>query len=231
MRVLLVADDTPANRVLVRQLEANGIAVSAVTRRSQVNGHVRAGGFDVLLLDQTMEGKETTALLRFWRHGGLHVSVLVLVAPGGVEDGIRYLDLGADAYVTRPLDVGELLAYLRALLRRSAPAPDPVLRVHDLEIDRMARAVRRAGRPVRLTPREYTLLEALARNPGRAVSRSALMQQFSQHPPSAVSNVIDVYVRYLRNKVDRGFSFPLILTCRGEGYMLRGDAKESVAGH
>jgi DNA-binding response OmpR family regulator len=136
---------------------------------------------------------------------------------------VKGLDSGADDYLTKPFNFDELLARLRALVRRGHQVKDPVLRIHDLEIDTAAHTVKRKGQDIHLTPREYALLEFLAFHRGEVVSRSMIWEHLYNEEDENTSNVVDVYIRYLRNKIDKGFEPPLILTKWGEGYHLRGE--------
>jgi DNA-binding response OmpR family regulator len=162
-------------------------------------------------------------LLQRWRRKGMQTHVLVLTARGSLEDKVRGLDIGADDYLAKPFELGELLARLRALVRRGHQVKDPILRVHDLEIDTAARTVKRAGQPIHLTPREFALLEFLAFHRGKVVSRSMIWEHLYDEHDENTSNVVDVYIRYLRNKIDKTFEPALIMTRWGEGYQLRGD--------
>jgi len=167
--------------------------------------------------------EDGSSLLQKWRRAGIGTHVLVLTARGSTEDKVKGLDLGADDYLTKPFQLEELLARLRALIRRSHQVKDPVVRVHDLEIDTASRTVKRGGKAIKLTPKEYQLLEFLAFHPGKVVSRSMIWEHLYDEHDENTSNVVDVYIRYLRNKIDHGFEPPLILTRWGEGYMLRGE--------
>jgi DNA-binding response OmpR family regulator len=187
------------------------------------NYKARTAEYDVIILDLMLPKTDGLSLLQGWRREGLTTHVLVLTARGSIDDKVRGLDFGADDYLTKPFELEELLARLRALIRRGHQVKDPVLRLHDLEIDTAARTVKRAGQPIHLTPREYALLEFLAFHPGRVVTRTMIWEHLYDEHDENTSNVVDVYIRYLRNKIDKGFEPPLILTRWGEGYMLRGE--------
>jgi DNA-binding response OmpR family regulator len=223
MRVLLVEDHKPLARALRQGLEEEGFAVDVAADGPEGDFKARSAEYDVIVLDVMLPGVDGLSLLQRWRRDGLKAHVLVLTARSGIEDKVRGLDLGADDYVTKPFELEELLARLRALIRRGHQVKDPVLRVHDLEIDTTARTVKRAGRPVHLTPREYALLEFLAYHQGKVVSRAMIWEHLYDEHDENTSNVVDVYIRYLRNKIDKGFEPPLILTRWGEGYLLRGE--------
>ena len=149
--------------------------------------------------------------------------MLVLTARSRVEDRVKGLDLGADDYLTKPFAFAELSARLRALLRRADRPPDMVLRVKDLEMNRAERTVRRAGQPIELTPKEFALLEYLLRNAGRCVTRAMIIEHVWNLSFDPMTNVVDVYINYLRNKVDRGHVTKLLRTVRGVGYQLGGE--------
>ncbi len=225
MRVLLVEDHRPLVRALRQGLEEEGFAVDVSYDGGEADVKARSAPYDVIILDLMLPGVDGLTLLQGWRRAGLQTHVLVLTARDRIGDKVRGLDLGADDYLTKPFQFDELLARLRALVRRSHQVKDPVLRVHDLEIDTAARSVRRAGRPISLTPREYSLLEFLAFHRGRVVTRSMIWDHLYGEEDENTSNVVDVYIRYLRTKIDKGFKPPLILTRWGEGYMLRGDGE------
>lgn len=176
---------------------------------------------DVVVLDIMLPGMDGVGVLDRIRAGGSRVPVIMLTARDAPMDKIHSLDHGADDYLTKPFDVGELMARIRALLRRSQG--EEVIRVADLEIDTAARLVRRGGREVDLTAREYELLEFMARNHRRVLSRDLLLERVWHQDFDVGTNVVDVYVGYLRKKIDAGEKKPLIRTVRGAGYALRED--------
>jgi DNA-binding response OmpR family regulator len=223
MRVLLIEDHKPLVRALKQGLEEEGFAVDAAFDGEEGDFKARTAEYDVIILDLMLPKQDGLTLLQAWRRSGLNAHVLVLTARGAIEDKVRGLDLGADDYLTKPFELGELLARLRALIRRGHQVKDPVVRAHDLEIDTAARIVKRGGQTIHLTPREYALLEFLAFHRGKVATRTMIWEHLYDEQDESTSNVVDVYIRYLRNKIDKGFDPPLILTRWGEGYLLRGD--------
>jgi len=225
MRVLLIEDHKPLSRALKQGLEEEGFAVDVAYDGEEGDFKAMTAEYDVIILDVMLPKEDGLSLLKKWRKNGLNTHVLLLTARGGIDDKVKGLDLGADDYLTKPFELGELFARLRALIRRGHQVKDPVLRVHDLEIDTASRSVKRGGQAIHLTPREYALLEFLAFHRGRVVTRSMIWEHLYDEQDESTSNVVDVYIRYLRNKIDKGFDPPLILTRWGEGYMLRGEAE------
>jgi DNA-binding response OmpR family regulator len=223
VRVLLIEDHKPLVRALKQGLEEEGFAVDVAYDGEEGAYKAKATDYDLIILDLMLPKEDGISLLKRWRQAGLKTHVLVLTARGSIEDKVRGLDMGADDYLTKPFELEELLARLRALVRRGHQIKDPILRVSDLEIDTAARSVKRAGKSIHLTPREYALLEFLAYHRGRVVTRSMIWEHLYDEHDENTSNVVDVYIRYLRNKIDRDFDPPLILTRWGEGYMLRGE--------
>ena len=223
MRVLLIEDHKPLARALRQGLEEEGFAVDAAYDGEEGDFKARSAQYDAVILDLMLPKIDGLTLLQNWRRDGLKMHVLVLTARGAIEDKVRGLDRGADDYLTKPFELEELFARLRALIRRGHEVKDPVLRIHDLEIDTAARSVKRAGKTIHLTPREYALLEFLAFHRGKVVTRTMVWEHLYDEEDENTSNVVDVYIRYLRNKIDKGFDPPLILTRWGEGYMLRGE--------
>lgn len=223
MRVLLVEDHKPLSRSLKRGLEEEGFAVDLAQDGEEADFKARGANYDVIVLDLMLPKKDGITLLKDWRKSGLSTHVLVLTAKDALDDKVTGLDIGADDYLTKPFQLEELMARLRALIRRTHQVKDPIIRIHDLEIDTAARAVKRAGQSIHLTPREFALLQFLAYHRGKVVTRTMIWEHLYDEYDENTSNVVDVYIRYLRTKIDKDFEVPLILTRWGEGYLLRGD--------
>jgi DNA-binding response OmpR family regulator len=223
MRVLLIEDHKPLVRALKQGLEEDGYAVDVATDGQDGDFKARTAEYDAVILDIMLPKEDGLSLLQRWRKDGLTMHVLVLTARGSMEDKVRGLDLGADDYMTKPFELEELLARTRALIRRGHQVKSPLIRIHDLEIDTASRNVKRGGKSIHLTPREYALLEFLAFHRGKVTTRSMIWEHLYDDQDENTSNVVDVYIRYLRNKIDKGHEPALILTRWGEGYMLKGD--------
>ena len=223
MRILVVEDHKPMVKALKRGLEEEGFAVDTAEDGEEGDYKARSANYDVIVLDLMLPKKDGLTLLKDWRRGGMTSHILVLTAKASIDDKVHGLDLGADDYLTKPFQLEELVARLRALIRRGHQIKDPILRIFDLEIDTAARMVKRGGHSIHLTPREYALLQFLAFHRGKVVTRSMIWEHLYDEHDENTSNVVDVYIRYLRTKVDKGFEPPLILTRWGEGYMLRGE--------
>jgi DNA-binding response OmpR family regulator len=223
MRVLLVEDHKPMVRALQRGLEEEGFAVDVAHDGEEGDYKACTAEYDVIILDMMLPKVDGLSLLQKWRRNGMNTHVLVLTARGSIEDKVTGLDTGADDYLTKPFQWEELLARLRALIRRGHVQKDPIIRVFDLELDTAARTVKRGGKMIKLTPKEYQLLQFLAFHRGKVVTRSMIWEHLYDEHDENTSNVVDVYIRYLRSKIDQGFDPPLILTRWGEGYMLRGE--------
>jgi DNA-binding response OmpR family regulator len=221
MRVLLIEDFQPAVRALKLGLEEEGFTVDVAPDSRGGSAKVWQIDYDVVVLDLLTGREAGLSLLRGWRTAGLATPVLTLAAPDSPEDCVRSLDLGADDCLAKPFEFDELVARLRALTRRAGPPREPVVRVGDLEINTAVHSVKRDGRPIYLTPREFSLLQVLAANRGKVVSRSVIRESLYRDQSEHYSNVVDVYIRYLRRKIDKGFERPLILTRWGQGYLLR----------
>jgi len=224
MRLLLVEDDAKLVRALARGLGREGYAVDIARDGHEALEQAEAGEYEVILLDVMLPGPDGFAVCESLRLRGDRTPVLMLTARADVRDRIRGLNGGADDYLVKPFDFGELVARLRALTRRSPAAPAPaVLTVGDLQIDSERYVVTRAGQSVELSARELALLTCLAHRPGRVVSREQLLEQVWGPDADRSSNVVDVYVGYLRKKLERPAGPRLIRTVRGMGFVLESD--------
>ena len=224
MRILLVEDFAPLARSLAQGLREAGYAVDLATDGEEALGLAATTPYDGILLDLMIPKVDGLTVLRRLRAGGSAAGVLLLTARDQVADKVAGLDLGADDYLAKPFSFEELLARLRAVIRRRYRAPSSVVRVGDLELDATARAVRRGGRAIVLSAREYGLLEYLAMRHGQVVTRTEIRDHLYDLAAEPGSNVVDVYVGYLRKKIDDGHAVKLIQTHRGLGYSLGGQA-------
>jgi len=221
MRVLVVEDDVPMAAAIRRGLRAEGLTADVAARGEDALWMAGSTEFDAVVLDVMLPGIDGFETCRRLREDGVWTPVLLLTARDSVEDRVAGLDGGADDYLTKPFSFAELLARLRALMRRGAAERPAVLRVGDLELDPAARSVARDGSSIDLTAREFALLEYLMRHPGEVLTRTQLIEHVWDFAYEGDSNVVDVYIRYLRNKVDRPFGRDQIETVRGAGYRLR----------
>jgi DNA-binding response OmpR family regulator len=223
MRVLLVEDFAPLARSVAQGLREAGYAVDACADGEEALALAQANAYDAVLLDlmiPKVDGLTVLRRLRLRPGEGGRAAVLVLTARDQVADRVTGLDLGADDYLVKPFAFEELLARLRSVIRRRYQAPSNLVRVGDLEIDATGRQVRRGGRAVSLSALEYALLEYLAMRRGQVVSRAEIREHVYDFAAEPASNVVDVYVGYLRKKIDEGQARKLIHTHRGLGYSL-----------
>jgi two-component system OmpR family response regulator len=220
VRVLIVEDEVKMARAVRRGLEHEGYAVEVATGGDDALFRATEDEFDAIVLDVMLPGMDGFAVCETLRRRGRWVPVLMLTARDDVEDRIRGLDVGADDYLVKPFAFGELLARLRALLRRGATERPTVLQVEDVLLDPAAHMVSRGDRRVPLSTREFALLEFLMRHPGQVLSRSRILEHVWDYNYEGFSNVVDVYVGYLRKKLERPFGRPLIHTVRGVGYVV-----------
>jgi DNA-binding response OmpR family regulator len=221
MRILVAEDDEKVRAHVVKALQAAGHAVDETGDGEEALWLLKEFPYEAAVIDIMMPGRDGVSVTRAARMSGSTASILLATARGEVRDKVSGLDAGADDYIVKPFSTEELLARLRALQRRSRPDLGYLLRVADLEIDLRARVARRAGHEITLTNREFSLLEALAEASPRPVSKTTLIERvWDQHFDSG-TNVLNVYVNYLRKKVDLPGLRPLIHTLRGIGFVLR----------
>ncbi len=226
MRILLVEDEKKVADFVARGLRAERMAVD-VAFDGQAAWELAADtGYDLIILDLMLPGMSGTELLRKLRQKGVMSAVLVLTARDATHDKVENFEAGADDYLTKPFAFAELLVRVKALLRRPPSGHSPILRVSDLEIDRLTQLVRRGGKRIELTAKEYGLLEYLAANAGRILSRTMIVEHVWDESFESLTNIVDVYVRHLRAKVDDPFPTKLIQTVRGAGYCLQSEHQE-----
>jgi len=224
VRILLVEDESRVAGFIAKGLREQSYAVDIAADGEQALYLAAVNEYDLLILDVMLPRKDGWAVCRELRAAGFRVPILMLTALDAVDDRVAGLDAGADDYLAKPFDFKELLARLRALGRRPAGLRPGVLKVDDLALDTASHAVSRGGRPVSLTAKEYALLEFLLLNQGRVVGRERIAQHVWDENFDPFSNVIDVYIKRLRSKLDSGVGRRLIHTRRGEGYMLSAEA-------
>jgi two-component system, OmpR family, copper resistance phosphate regulon response regulator CusR len=226
LRILLVEDEPTAARMLAKGLREHAYAVDVAADGDHALYQTSVNDYDLVVLDVMLPGRDGFAVCRELRAAGSVVPVLMLTARDSVDDRVEGLDTGADDYLTKPFDFRELLAHVRALLRRGQALQPDVINLDDLEINTRARAVRRGARGVYLTAKEYALLEYLARRAGEVVTRTDIAEHVWDESFDPFSNLIEVYVQRLRRKIDDGAATRLIHTRRGEGYLLAAGGAE-----
>jgi len=226
MRLLVIEDEKKVADFIARGLRAERFAVDVAGDGTTGWELSSKFPYDLIILDLMLPGMNGTELLRRLRRQGGQSPVLVLTARDGTSDKVENFEAGADDYLTKPFAFAELLVRVKALLRRPPGNRDHVLRVLDLEIDRLTQQVRRAGKRIELTSKEYALLEYLASQPGRVISRTMIVEHVWDQSFEGLTNIVDVYVRHLRTKIDDPFSTKLIHTVRGVGYTLQ-EAEQS----
>jgi len=220
MRVLLVEDDKKAARVLHRGLVEEGFVVDVAHSGEEGDEMASVNRYDVVVLDWLLPGKQGIVVCRELRARGISTPILMLTARDGLEDRVTGLNTGADDYLTKPFAFSELLARIRALLRRSDLTRPVVLTVEDLALDPLSHRVMRGESEISLTPKEYAILEVLMRHAGEVVTRTQLGEKVWETEHDALTNLVDVHVSHLRKKIDRATDPPLIHTVRGRGYRL-----------
>lgn len=223
MRVLVIEDDKNLGKIVKKGLEENAFVVDLCPDGEEGLYMAETYPYDAVILDVLLPGMDGFTILKSLRDKKIDVPVVMLTAKVEVEDKIKGLNIGADDYISKPFDFTELIARVRAVMRRTKGVTSSVITVGDLVIDTNTRTANRAGRVVKLSSKEYNLLEYLAFNKGRVVSRSEIIEHLYDTEFDLDSNVIDVYVNFLRNKIDKGFDKHILQTVRGAGYILKED--------
>ncbi|HEY1270793.1 MAG TPA: response regulator transcription factor [Terriglobales bacterium] len=230
MRILIAEDDVALAGFVRKGLEAEHYAVDVSTDGEQARALASELDYDLLVLDLNLPRLDGVAILRDVRSRKTDLPILVLTGRGRIEDRVQCLDSGADDYLVKPFSFSELSARIRALLRRSRLPSESVLKVEDLKLDRVERRVTRGERAIELTSKEFALLEYLMRNAGRRVTRAMIIEHVWNLSFDSSTNLVDVYINYLRRKVDDGSPRKLIHTIRGVGYELRTPTEVANAG-
>ena len=218
MRILLIEDEKKLCDLIERALKAERYVVDVAADGAAGWGFADAYDYDLIILDLMLPVMSGTEVLRRIRRKNQQVPILILTARDATEEKVQHFEAGADDYLTKPFAFAELIIRVKALLRRGPVTRASVVRVGDLEIDRLTQHVKRAGKTIELTPKEYGLLEYLATNPGRVFSRTMIIEHVWDQSFEGLTNIVDVYVRHLRSKVDDPFATKLIRTVRGAGY-------------
>ncbi len=222
MRILIIEDDLEAAAYMVKGLKENNAVVDHVPDGRQGLLMATGGTYDVIIVDRMLPEMDGLSIVKTLRNADDNTPVLILSALGDVDDRVKGLKAGGDDYLAKPYAFAELLARLEALTRRKHnESGEPVLRVADLEMDLISRTVKRSGRSIELQPKEFALLEQLMRHAGSVVTRTMLLESVWDYSFDPQTNVIDVHISRLRQKIDKGFDSPLLQTIRGSGYSLR----------
>ncbi|MCM8537581.1 MAG: response regulator transcription factor [Lentisphaeraceae bacterium] len=220
MKILLVEDQTKIASFIVKGLKEQFYTVDHAVDGEQAKALSSLHTYDLILLDLMLPGMSGNELCREWRQQGLQTSILVLSAKSNTQEKIDLLDLGANDYLCKPFDFGELLARIRVQTRAKEESEMTMLVAADLSMDLVTREVGRGGQNIELTAKEFSLLEYLLRNKGRVVSRTSIIENVWDMHFDSDTNVVDVFIRYLRKKIDEDFELKLIQTCRGRGYKI-----------
>lgn len=221
MRILLVEDEKKVANFVQRGLKEESYAVDVARDGEKGLLLAEVNAYDLIILDIMLPGKDGVTICRELREKKIGAPILMLTAKDGLRDKITGLNSGADDYLTKPFSFEEFLARVRALLRRKGIAKTTALKIGDLELDQLTHKARRASREIELTSREYALLEYLMLNSNQIVTRTMISEHVWNEDFDSFTNVIDVFINYLRNKIDRGFDKRLIHTIRGTGYILK----------
>jgi DNA-binding response OmpR family regulator len=225
MRILVVEDDPSFAEFLQRRLQQEQFSVQVVSDGREAEKMACDQPCDVVLLDLTLPGMSGLEVLRSIRSRKPDLPVLIVTASGMTEERVRGLDAGADDYLAKPFAFAELVARIRAVLRRGNRPARAMLQVDDLELDRVSHTVRCGGQDIELSPKEFSLLEFLMRNAGQPLTRTSIVEHVWRLNGDAMTNVVDVYINYLRRKVDSSYDRRLIRTVRGVGYQIGGNGR------
>lgn len=221
MRILVVDDEPYLTDLLNKALKEEGYSVDIAQNSIDGMECAKMNVYDVIILDIMLPEIDGIQILKNLRNMNINTPILMLTAKDALDDKVKGLDTGADDYMTKPFELSELTARIRALLRREQPSKSPILKIADLEVNTLTHDVRRGGKTITLTSKEYSLLEYMMRNSGRVLTRSQIVDHVWGYEFDGLSNIIDVYIRYLRKKIDDNFDIKLIQTIRGSGYCLK----------
>jgi DNA-binding response OmpR family regulator len=231
MRVLVAESDRALGAFLRQGLDAEDYVVDVTTNDEEARHLVEQRPYDLLVLDVSPDHPSATEIIGRMRELKPHLAILVLTAEAGVEGRVRVLDQGADDCLVKPFAFAELSARVRALLRRGSYVSESILRVEDLELNRIEHTVKRGGKTIDLTPKEFALLEYLLRHAGKDVTRTMIIENVWNLSFDTMTNVVDVYINYLRKKIDLGADTKLIQTVRGVGYQVRAQGTQQQFTH
>lgn len=224
MRALVIEDEEKLAGIIARGLKAEGFGVDIAGDGEQGLQRATEHSYDVIVLDIMLPRLTGTEVLASIREKNNHVPIIMLTARDTVGDKVKHIDMGADDYLTKPFAFSELLVRVKALLRRAPVQRVDTLAIADLEIDRLGRQIKRAGKRIDLSAKEYALMEYLALNAGRILSRNMIIEHVWDESFEGLTNIVDVYIRQLRSKIDDGYENKLIKTVRGAGYVLNDEA-------
>ena len=227
MRILVAEDDAPLAEFLHQRLEQEQFAVQVVSNGAEAQQLASDQPYDLVILDLNLPGAGGLDVLRGIRSKRPDLPVVIVTGASMVEERVRGLDAGADDYVAKPFAFAELAARIREVLRRGSRPARSILQIGDLEVDRVSHTVRRGSHNIDLSPKEFALLEFLMRHEGQPVSRTAIVEQVWKLNFDTMTNVVDVYINYLRRKVDSGYDRALIRTIRGVGYQIGGNGQHA----
>ncbi len=221
MRILVVEDDMSLNKILVRRLKENGYSADNCFDGNEAINLLEDNEYDCVVMDWMLPGMDGVSVIRSYRDNGGKSPILMLTAKDSISDRVEGLDCGADDYLIKPFAFDELLARIRVILRREKTGGSCILSAGNLTLNTASHIVIREEKEIKLTTKEYALLEYFMHNKGIVLSREQIADHVWDYDYAFDSNVVDVYIRYLRNKIDKGFDYPLLNTVRGYGYILK----------